>query len=189
MHEPGTALQTSFGLRVPYIGKDLNTLNEKAAAAAVSGYSYDDFSRSFAHCVGDIDLSTGVAGKLFAGASIVADDRNGALGAGHFRPYDSTKHTYDQICGRVLFVEKVYPAKDYSDRVRTQFDRAQSQVGPFAESHPVTHMMGGSATRGVPYDINLATKGLLRKMLEKGVTPDNIPAECGTYVWLGIRTI
>jgi hypothetical protein len=89
----------------------------------------------------------------------------------------------------VIGIEKIYPVKDYADRVRTQFDRAQGFVGPFADRNPVTQMMGGSATRGLDYAVNLATKGLLRKLLEKGVTPANIPVECGTYIWIGVRTI
>ena len=50
---------------------------------------------------------------------------------------------------RVLGVEKLYPIRNYLDRVRTQFDRAQTLVGPWRESHPVQMMMGGSATRGL----------------------------------------
>lgn len=191
MAEPGTAVQTAFGLRVPYIGADLTTLNTLASNAGLSSgqYTLDDFSRSFVHCVGSLDLSGGADGKLYAGASLVADDQNGAIGSGHYRPYNSTLHTYDQIIGRVLGVEHIYPIRDYADRVRTQFDRAQSFVGPFADGHPVTQMLGGSATRGMDYAINLSTKGLLRKLLEHGVVQGSIPVECGTYVWMGIRTI
>jgi hypothetical protein len=90
MHEPGTAVQTSFGLRVPYIGEDLNALNVKAAAGGLTvptDYSYDDFSRSFVHCVGKLEDA---AGSLYTGAAVVADDRNGAIGSGHFRPFDAT---------------------------------------------------------------------------------------------------
>jgi len=192
MHEPGTALQTMFGLRVPYIGKDLNDLNNLAAAQSLSTatYTYDDFSRSFAHFVGTVASAGSPApGTLYPGCSIVADDENGYIGSGHFRPFDSTKHSYDQICGRVLAIEQMYPPKDYADRVRTQFDRAQNFVGPYSEPNPTTQLMGGSATRGMDYAINLATKGLLRKMLDAGVAAANIPMAAGTYIWMGIRTI
>jgi hypothetical protein len=191
MHEPGTAIQTTFGLRVPYIGTDLNNLNVLAAGLGLSPstYTYDDFSRSFSHFVGAMPTpGAALTGTLYPGCSVVADDENGFTGSGHFRPFDPTKHNFDQMCGRVLAIEQVYPPKDYADRVRTQFDRAQQFVGPFADQHPVTQLMGGSATRGSDYAINLATKGLLRKLLDSGVSPSNIPGAAGTYVWMMINT-
>jgi len=186
MHEPGTAVQTSMVLRMPWIGATPTTLQTLATNAGLSAgqYTQDDWSRSFVHMCG----TKGAAdGQFYPGCSVVPSDLNGAHDAGNFIPYDSTKHSFDQICGRVIGVESMYPIRGYSDRVRTQFDRAQNFVGPFAEKNPTQMMMGGSATKGLDYQINIGTKGLLRALLNAGVT--SIPAEAATYAWIAFRSV
>jgi len=186
MHEPGTAVQTSAVLRMPWIGATPSTLQTLATAAGLSTsqYQQDAWSQSFLHMCGTKGASVG---QFFPGCSVVPGDQNGAADSGHFIPYDSTKHSFDQICGRVIGVESMYPIHGYADRVRTQFDRAQNFVGPFTESHPTQMMMGGSATKGLDYQINISTKGLLRSLLLAGVT--NIPAEAATYAWIAFRSV
>ena len=186
MHEPGTAIQTSFVLRVPWIGAVPTTLQTLATAAGLSAaqYAQDDWSRSFLHMTGTAGAS---AGQFFAGCSVVPSDFNGAKDAGHFVPYDSSKHTYDQICGRVIGIEHMYPIRDYADRVRTQFDRGQEFVGAFKETHPQQMQMGGSATRGLPTDLHLPTAGLLRALLNAGVT--SVPNEAATYAYIAFRAV
>lgn len=184
MHEPGTAIQTSMVLRVPWIGKDLAQLEAAATTAGLSvptEYNFPDYSKSFVHFSGDLGAG---AGKLFRGCAVVASDAHSD--SGNYRPFNSAKDNADQVIGRVIGIENMYPIRDYADRVRTQFDRAQSFQGPFMDKNPQTFMMGGSATRGADYAIALGTNNLLRALLSKGAA---VPAEAATYVWFGLRTI
>jgi hypothetical protein len=182
MHEMGTAIRTDFVLRLPWIGASQGTINSLAASDSISGFpGTTSWNMSFAHFTG---ASGQAAGNLFPGASVVASDRQGAADAGHFAPYNSAVHTADQIIGRVLGVESLYPIRDLQDRVRTQFDRANSLVGPFKESHPVQMMMGGSATRGLDYQINLSGNGVFRYASDQAKT---IRPEYATYVYVRVK--
>ena len=167
MHEMGTAIQTKFVIRVPYIGATPGYLQSLAAAQSVTGapyyYTQTDFSRSFTHFTGTLGNS---AGDLFAGCSVKASNFLGD--AGSFAPWNSATDPADQICGKVLGVEAIYPILDYQNRVRTQFERNNEQIGPFREPNSVIGLMGGSATRGIDYQINLATNGLFRLLKDIG---------------------
>lgn len=181
MHEPGTAIKTHFVLRLPWIGDSPTKLTSIASGLSITGYSQTDFSRSFVHCTGAMGNT---AGKLFPGCSIVASDGFGFIDSGHYAPYDGDKHEYSQIVGKVLGFEHMYPIRDYADRVRTQFERINTFVGPFKDNNPVTGMMGGSSTRGMDYAISLATNGLFRLAIDQAKTPSD---EMGTYVLVHVR--
>jgi hypothetical protein len=182
MHEMATAIRTAFVLRMPWVGESPTTLQGLADADGLSdaGYIQDDWSRSFAHFTGKAGRNYG---QLFPGCSVVASDKFGSLECGNYAPYDPAVHKPDQIVGRVLGVEKLYPIRNYLDRVRTQFDRAQTLVGPWRESHPVQMMMGGSATRGLDYQLNLSGNGIFRmaKDLNKPIHD-----EYATYVYVKV---
>src|SRR5208283_2829199 len=49
MHEMGTAIQTHFVLRMPWIGATPVALQGYATADGISGYVQTDFGRSFVH--------------------------------------------------------------------------------------------------------------------------------------------
>jgi len=52
-------------------------------------------------------------------------------------------------------------------------------VGPMTDPNPAAIMMGGSATAGLPYDLNLTTDGIYKaSQLQK----TQARAEYGTYV-------
>jgi len=171
MHEMGTAIQTRFVLRVPYIGSNPGYLGAWAAANSsgnpdITAYTQTDFSRSFVHAVG---TKGNASGNLYNGCSVVPSKFEGDYG--NYAPYNSVFNSADEIVGQVLGIEHMYPIKDFADRVRTQFDRMQELVGPFREPNPTIGLMGGSATRGMDYAISLATNSLFRESIIDGVTP------------------
>lgn len=180
-HEPGTTIKTHFAIRVPWVGKSPAWLDTLASNLSITGYAQTDFARSFVHFTGDLGNAVG---KLFPGCAVVASDQFSFGDSGHYAPYDSTKHGFDQIVGKVIGIEKMYPIRDYADRVRTQFERAQTFVGPFRDNNPNQMLMGGSATRGMDYALNLSTNGLFRACIDQGKTPSD---EMGTYVDIHVR--
>ena len=181
MHEMGTAIRTAFVLRLPWVGEKPTTLQELADTDGLTNYIQDDWSRSFAHFTGKAGRAYG---QLFPGCSVVASDAFGSLECGNYAPYDPAVHKPDQIIGRVLGVEKLFPIRDLMDRVRTQFDRAQQLVGPWRESNPVQMMMGGSATRGLDYQLNLSGNGIFR--MAKDLKKDVHDEYC-TYVYVKVQ--
>lgn len=185
MHEKGNAIRTDFVLRMPWTGASPTIINSLATADGVVGGPFvTPWNQSFTHFTGAVGST---AGTLFPGCSVVASDQFGAQDAGHYAPYNSNVHKADQIIGRVLGVESLYDStaafavRDLADRVRTQFDRAQQLVGPFRESHPVQMMMGGSATRGLDYQVNLSGGGVFRAALDQNKT---VRPEYATYVYV-----
>lgn len=186
MHEMGTAVQTKFVLRMPWIGATPTAIGE--LAASVTGYSQTDFGRSFVHFTG------GTSGKpnQLLGASIVGSTFGNGTDAGNYSIYNSTARwtgdavsTYDEIIGKVIGVEALYPIRDFANRVRTQFERATEAVGPFNTKTPQIGQMGGSATRGMDYMINLTTDGIFRLAHDQGAT---IVPEYMSYVYCFIST-
>ena len=180
MHEPATAFQTKFVLRVPWIGETPTTIQTLATNDGLSTFTQSSFSRSFVHCVGDKAAGDG---KLYAGCSVVASRAGNGTDAGNFQPYNSSLHTYADIAGKVIGIEAIYPIKDYADRVRTQFERMPSFVGPFRETNPVQGLMGGSSTRGVDYAISLSTNAAFRAAKDAGTT---LHEEFFTYVLIHV---
>jgi len=181
MHEMGNAIQTKFCVRVPWIGATPKTLAGYGTNDGLTGYSQTDFSRSFAHFTG---VKADAIGSLFPGAAVVASRFQGAGDSGNYAPYDPTKNNADEIIGRVLGVEPIYPILDYANRVRTQFERGQEQVGPFKEPNAAIGLMGGSATRGIDYQINLATNGIFR--IAKDLGNKTLREEYFTYVYVHV---
>jgi hypothetical protein len=182
MHEPGTAIQTKYVLRLPWIGATPDTIAALATTDGVQGFAgMTDFAKSFVHFTG---AAGNTAGKLFPGCGVVPSMGNGFRDAGCFMPFDPAKHSVDNMVGRVIGIETVIPIRDYADRVRTQFDRANSFVGPFKDSNPNSLMMGGSATRGMDYQIALATNGIFRLAHDQGRA---VHDEYGTYVYVHVN--
>jgi len=177
MHEMGTAVQTHFVLRMPWIGASPTSLQQYANADGISGYVQTDFGRSFVHFTG------GTAGNPYTlnGVSVVASRLGSGNDAGNYSLYNSAVNGFDEICGRVIGVESMYPIRDFANRVRTQFERATEAVGPFTTKTPSIGQLGGSATRGMDYMINLTEDGILRLASDQNKT---IRPEYGTYVYV-----
>lgn len=183
MHAMGSAIQTEMVLRMPWIGATPSTLATLASGDGVTGYVQSDFSKSFTHITGSTSLALDLGG-FAVGASVVASSVFSGKDAGHYGVFNSAVHGYSDICGKIIGVENMNPIREFKDRVRTQFDRAETFVGPFADKNPSTFMMGGSATRGMDYQINLSTNGLFRKYIDQGLTPRN---ELSTYALVHFR--
>lgn len=180
MHEMGTAVQTEYVLRLPWIGALPNTLQTLANSDGVTGYVQSPYGRSFVHFTGDVGTSGG-DGKLCYGNLVVASQQPDD--AGNFAPYDSTKHKITDICGRVIGIQNMYPIRDYAQRVRTLWDPSRL-VGPIKDPNPASIMMGGSATAGIDYQLNLGTDGLFKKAYDQGKT---LRPEYSTYVLVKIN--
>lgn len=177
MHEMGTAIQTHFVLRMPWIGADPAALQRLANADSVSGYVQTDFGRSFVHFTGGSD------GNPYAlnGSSVVPSKQGAGADAGNYAPYNAAVNTVEEICGRVIGVESMYPIRDFANRVRTQFERATEAVGPFTTKTPSIGQLGGSATRGMDYMINLTNDGILRLASDQN---KQIRPEYATYLYV-----
>jgi hypothetical protein len=177
MHEMGTAIQTHFVLRMPWIGATPTALQGYATQDGISGYVQTDFGRSFVHCTG------GTAGNPYAlnGLSVVPSRLGSGTDAGNYSFYNSAVNGFDEICGRVIGVESLYPIRDFANRVRTQFERATEAVGPFTTKTPSIGQLGGSATRGMDYMVNLTNDGILRLASDQNKT---IRPEYATYVYI-----
>jgi len=177
MHEMGTAIQTHFCLRLPWIGATPTALQSFAAADGISGYVQTDFGRSFVHATG------GIAGNPYAlnGLSVVPSRLGFGSDAGNYSFYNAAVNGFDEICGRVIGVESLYPIRDFANRVRTQFERATEAVGPFTTRTPSIGQMGGSATRGMDYMVNLTNDGIFRLASDQNKT---IRPEYSTYVYI-----
>ncbi|TSA39428.1 hypothetical protein D4R30_01090 [archaeon] len=171
-HEMGTAIQTSYVVRVPFIGASRTALATLAANDSVTGYA-PGYGLSFTHFTG--------APKQ--GGLVVA--ARGLQDAGNFASYDADKHDLADVCGRVLGVINMVDKIGYMARVKTLWDPSRL-VGPYKDPNSASIMMGGSATGGLPYDINLTTDGLykLYKNQQKSV---NGKPELGTYVLIRIN--
>lgn len=177
MHEMGTAIQTHFVLRMPWIGANPTALQSYATADGISGYVQTDFGRSFVHATG------GVAGNPYAlnGLSVTPSRFGSGADAGNYSFYNANVNGFDEICGRVIGVESLYPIRDFANRVRTQFERATEAVGPFTTKTPSIGQLGGSATRGMDYMVNLTNDGILRLASDQNKT---IRPEYATYVYV-----
>jgi hypothetical protein len=178
MHEMGTAVQTQMVVRLPWIGANRTAIATLATGDGVVGYTQGDYSRSFVHFTGTKGAGDG---KLAYGNLVVASRENGD--AGHYAPYDSTKHGITDIAGRIIGIMNVYPIRDYANRVRTLWD-PKRLVGPVKDPNPSSIMMGGSATGGIDYALNLGTDGIFKAALDQNKT---IHAEYTTYVLVKVN--
>lgn len=162
MHEMGTAIQTEMVIRLPWIGATPSTL--ASLAAGVIGYVQSNYSRSFVHFTG-----TPAFGSMVMGSNLNSD-------AGNYTQWDGV--SVDDICGRVVGIQNMYPIRDYANRVRTLWDPSRL-IGPIKDPNPSSIMMGGSATGGIDYQLNLGTDGVFKKAYDQGQTLRN---EYSTYV-------
>lgn len=150
MHEMGTAIQTQFVLKLPWIGAAPNTLQTLANTDGITGY-VQGIGRSFTHFTG---AKGAAAGQFSFGTPVVASSAGYGTDAGNFAPYNSINYAPGDIIGRVIGIQNLNPT-GFLGRVRTQFDRPM--VGPMVDPNPAAIRMGGSATRGIPYHISVTT--------------------------------
>jgi hypothetical protein len=153
MHEMGTAIQTQFVLKLPWIGATPTTLETLATSDGIVGYVQGP-GRSFTHFTGAVGSA---AGDFSYGTPVVASSAANGTDAGNFAPYNSSIHTPGDIIGRVIGIQNLNPV-GFLNRVRTQFDRPM--VGPMVDPNPNAIRMGGSATRGIPYHIHVTNDGV-----------------------------
>jgi hypothetical protein len=177
MHEMATAIQTSYVLRVPWIGATPTTLATIATSNTIAGYTQTDYSRSFIHFTGASGSATGTlhSGALVVGSQQLSD-------SGHYAPYNSAVHSIDDICGRVIGIQQMFPIHNYTNRVRTLWDPSR-MTGPIQDPNPASIMMGGSATAGLDYQLNLGTNGLFKAATVQG---KSLSPEMYTYVYVRI---
>ncbi len=168
MHEMATAVQTQYVVRLPWVGATETTLATLAAGDGVTGFM-QGYGRSFTHAVGAIAI----------GDAIVAAQ----AAPGCYAPFDPTKHSVSDFVGRVIGVMNMVNRIGFTSRIKTLWDPSR-MVGPTKDPNPASIMMGGSATGGMPYDINLTTDGVykLAKTQQKTVHP-----EYGTYILVEIN--
>lgn len=178
MHEMGTAISTEMIVRVPWIGSSESALAAFAAEDGIIGYNQSAYGRSFAHFVG----SMGQGPQYLApGARIVAGK---GFSAGNYTTYTPGVDDPTNVVGVVLGVRNTYPIQDYVNRVRTLYN-PKRLLGPIADPNPASIMMGGSATSGMDFIINLTTDGIFNAAYLQGTT---LRPEYSTYVEIAFRS-
>lgn len=178
MHEAGTAIQTEMIIRTPWIGATETTLNQLTAADGVTGYAQTAYGRSFGHFVG----AAGFGPQFLApGARVVAAR---GVSAGNFTVYNPAIDDPTNVVGVVLGVINQYPIKDYVNRVRTLYNPKQLG-GPIADPNPASIQMGGSATSGMDYIINLGTDAAFTTAYTQNKT---LHPEYSTFVEIAFRS-
>ena len=165
MHEMGTAIQTQYVLKVPWIGATPNTLQQDATTDGIQGY-VQGYGRTFAHFTG---LPTTGAGVTF---SQFQNDQ------GNYTVFNPAVNSPVDLVGRIIGVVNMINKIGFSNRIKTLWDPSR-MVGPMTDPNPAAIMMGGSATAGLPYDLNLTTDGIYKaSQLQK----TQARPEYGTYV-------
>lgn len=170
MHEMGTAIQTQYVIRLPWVGVTRNTLTALAATDGITGYA-QGYGLTFAHFTG-----TPLKGEAVVGSNFVQD-------AGNYTTYVAGTHSASQIIGRVIGVMNMIQKIGFSNRVRTLWDPARL-VGPVRDPNPASIMMGGSATGGIDYTLSLTTDGIFKKAIVQNKTQR---PEYGTYVLVRVN--
>jgi hypothetical protein len=160
MHEMGTAIQTQFVLKLPWIGATPTTLTTLASGDGVTGYQ-QIFGRTFTHFTGAVGTANGQFGF---GSGVVASNAGNGTDAGNFAPYNPTIHTPQDLVGRVIGIQNLAPV-GFLNRVRTLFDRPM--VGPMVDPNPAAIRMGGSATGGIPYHISVTTDAIFKRAYDQ----------------------
>ena len=171
-HEMGTAIQTDYVIRVPYVGASRFALNALAVTDSVTGFA-QGYGLSFTHYTGTQKL-----GNLVVGSREQGD-------AGNYADYDSTKHQFEDVCGRVIGIMNMIDKIGYMARVKTLWDPAR-MVGPYKDPNAASIMMGGSATGGLPYDINLTTDGAYKTWKDQKKTLTG-KSQLGSYVLVRVN--
>lgn len=171
MHEMGTAIQTQYVIRVPWVGPTRYALTADAAADGITGYA-QGYGLTFAHF-------TGVPLK---GQGVVASA--GLQDYGNYSCYTAANSPTDVI-GRVLGVMNMINKIGYMNRVRTLWDSSKIiNVPGVQQGSNASNAMGGSATGGIDYPLNLTTDGIYKLSLNQG---KQARPEYGTYVILRIN--
>ncbi|MGD0905119.1 MAG: hypothetical protein ABR924_19680 [Terracidiphilus sp.] len=163
MHEMGTAIQTQFALKLPWIGATPTTLQTLANGDGITGY-VQGIGRSFTHFTGTRGAG---AGNFSFGTPVVASVAANGSDAGNFAPYNPAVNNPGEIIGRVIGIQNLNPV-GFLNRVRTQFDRPM--VGPMVDPNPAAIRMGGSATRGLPYHISVTTDAVFVYAVDQSKT-------------------
>jgi hypothetical protein len=161
MHEMGTAIQTQFVLKLPWIGATPTTLTTLASGDGVTGYA-QTFGRTFTHFTGPRGVGNGYFGF---GSGVAASALGNGSDAGNFTPWNPTIHTPADLVGRVIGIQNLNPV-GFLNRVRTLFDRPM--VGPMVDPNPAAIRMGGSATGGIPYHVSVTTDALFKRAYDQG---------------------
>jgi hypothetical protein len=167
MHEMGTAIQTQYVIRLPWIGTSPYKLTADAVADGVTGY-VQGYGLTFAHFTGTPQLGAGVVASNFVGDY------------GNYTTFTVGTNNSQDFIGRIIGVMNMINRIGFSNRVRTLWDPSRL-VGPVKDPNPASIMMGGSATGGIDYTLNLTTDGLYKKYLVQGVSTTTRP-ELATYV-------
>jgi hypothetical protein len=170
MHEMGTAIQTQYVLRVPWIGATPGTLQGFATTDNIRGY-VQGYGRSFAHYTGAPQVGNGVTFSQQTGD------------CGNYSDFDATKNTPVDLIGRIIGVLNMIQKVGYSNRIKTLWDPSR-MVGPTNNPNPASIMMGGSATGGIPYDLSLTTDGIYKASL---IQKTAARPEYGTYVLVRVN--
>ena len=165
MHEMGTAIQTQYVLKVPWIGATPTTLQQDATTDGIQGY-VQGYGRTFAHFTG---LPTTGAGVTF---SQFQNDQ------GNYSVFNPAVNSPVDLVGRIIGVVNMINKIGFSNRIKTLWDPSR-MVGPMTDPNPAAIMMGGSATAGLPYDLNLTTDGIYKASQLQKTQPR---PEYGTYV-------
>lgn len=172
MHEMGTAIQTQFVLKLPWIGSTPTELQAIAAHDSISGY-LNLFGRTFTHFTGAMNNPLaytpggGAAGSFGFGTGVVASSAANGTDAGNFAPFNPSVHSAQDLVGRVIGIQNLAPV-GFLNRVRTLFDRPM--VGPMTDPNPAAIRMGGSATGGIPYHISVTTDAIFKFAYDQGKT-------------------
>jgi hypothetical protein len=172
MHEMGTAIQTQYVIRLPWVGVNRYSLTADATTDGVTGYS-QGYGLSFAHFTG-----TPLKGQAVVGSSSLQD-------YGNYSCFVEGVNSPSDSIGRVIGVMNMINKIGYSNRVRTLWDDSRIVNVPGAPNPGgSTQAMGGSATGGIDYCLSLTTDGLYKKALTQG---KQIRPEYGTYVIVRIN--
>jgi hypothetical protein len=165
MHEMGTAIQTQYVLKLPWVGATRYALTADAAADGITGYVQGQ-GLTFAHFTGTPLKGQGVVASNFA------ED------FGNYTTFVPNVNQPTDVIGRIIGVMNMINKIGFSNRVRTLWDPSRL-IGPMQDPNPSSIMMGGSATGGIDFTLNLTTDGIYKKSLTQGT---QARPEYGTYV-------
>jgi hypothetical protein len=121
------------------------------------------------------------ATAIAPGARVVAAR---GFSAGNFAVYDSAVNDPTEVVGIILGVQNTYPIQDYVNRVRTLYN-PNRLVGPIKDPNPASLMMGGSATSGIDFIINLTTDAIFNTAYLAGTT---LRPEYSTFISVAFRS-
>jgi hypothetical protein len=174
MHEMGTAVQTQFVLKLPWIGESPTALSTFATNDGVQGYQ-QLFGRTFTHFTGPQVGTVGTNGQVVTvgptafsfGSGVTWSNLGNGTDAGNFTVWNPNVNSTMDLVGRVIGIQNLAPV-GFLNRVRTLFDRPM--VGPMVDPNPASIRMGGSATGGIPYHISVTTDALFKRAYDQGKT-------------------